>query len=348
LIAELAPWFQRANRIVSPMKNPAPSVEHLDFVAGIPTLNLAHFTDGTPAERAQFVNDLGAAYREVGFVAISGHGVPSSLIDDMYRTAQSFFALPTDVKLSYERPEHSRQRGYVKFGVEHAKDSEAADLKEFWQVGQTDIPEGSDPADYPPNASVAQLPRLEAQSNDLFRSLESVGRQMLRAIALHLGLEETYFESFVPGGNSILRLIHYPPITNEPKSSVRSGQHEDINLITLLVGASAAGLEVMDKEGEWTPVTALPEHLVVNVGDMLQRLTNHHLKSTTHRVVNPPREMWATPRFSMPFFCHPRPSMSLAALPQCVAEGERPQDPPISAGEYLAQRLREIGLTPSK
>jgi isopenicillin N synthase-like dioxygenase len=330
------------------MKHPAPSVAHLDFVAGIPTLNLADFTHGQHAERTQFVNDLGAAYREVGFVAISGHGVPPSLIESMYESAQAFFGLPVETKLQYERPEHSRQRGYVKFGTEHAKDSQAADLKEFWQVGQTDIPSDGAPSDYPPNVFVHETPELEAKSNDLFKALESVGRHMLRAIALHLGLDEMYFEAHVPGGNSILRLIHYPPITTEPQSGVRSGQHEDINLITLLVGASAAGLEVMDKDGAWTAVTALPEHLVVNVGDMLQRLTNHQLKSTTHRVVNPPRELWGSPRFSMPFFCHPRPGMSLEALPQCVEEGQSPLDPPITAGAYLAQRLEEIGLTASQ
>lgn len=330
------------------MKNPPDAVAHLDFVAGIPTLNLHDFTHGTPEQRQAFVNDLGAAYREIGFAAISGHGVAPELIDDMYREAESFFALPTEVKMTHEHPEHNRQRGYVSFGTEHAKDSKAADLKEFWQVGQTQIPDEADMANYPPNAVVQECPHLSTKSDELYQALEGVGRNMLKAIALHLGMDENYFEQFVPGGNSILRLIHYPPITSEPASSVRAGQHEDINLITLLVGASASGLEVMDKEGEWTGVTALPEHLVVNVGDMLQRLTNHQLKSTTHRVVNPPREMWSQPRFSMPFFCHPIPDMSLAALPQCVNEGEDPIDKAITAGDYLEQRLREIGLIQEK
>ena len=256
--------------------------------------------------------------------------------------------MPTEAKLKHEHPEHNRQRGFVSFGTEHAKDSNAADLKEFWQVGQTNIPEGADMDNYPPNAEVEERPHLAPQADALYQGLEHVGRQMLKAIALHLGLEESYFEHFVPGGNSILRLIHYPPITSEPASSVRAGQHEDINLITLLVGASADGLEVMDKEGSWTAVKALPEHLVVNVGDMLQRLTNHELKSTTHRVVNPPREKWGLPRFSMPFFCHPVPSMSLAALPQCVEDGQAPIDEPTTAGAYLHERLREIGLTQEK
>ena len=330
------------------MKNPPDSVAHLDFVAGIPTLDLSHFTHGTPEQRTAFVQDLGAAYRSVGFAAISGHGVDPRVIEGMYSEAEAFFALPTETKLLHEHPEHNRQRGYVSFGTEHAKDSNAADLKEFWQVGQTHIPEGADMDNYPPNADVAERPALAPQADALYKSLEDVGRQMLRAIALHLELDEAYFEQYVPGGNSILRLIHYPPITSEPDSSVRAGQHEDINLITLLVGASADGLEVMDKEGAWTSVKALPEHLVVNVGDMLQRLTNHELKSTTHRVVNPPKELWGQPRFSMPFFCHPVPSMSLAALPQCVADGSAPKDPATTAGEYLSERLREIGLSQEK
>ena len=326
------------------MKNPPASLAHLDFVAGIPSLDLSHFTQGTQAQRDQFVHDLGTAYREVGFVAIGGHGIPQEVIDELYSEAEAFFGLPAEIKAQHEHPEHNRQRGFVSFGTEHAKDSDAADLKEFWQVGQCDVPEGADMKHYPPNAVVAERPQLSVKSEALYRSMESVGRDVLKAIALHLGLDEDYFEAYVPGGNSILRLIHYPPILQEPQSSVRAGQHEDINLITLLVGASASGLEVMDTAGNWTPVTALPNQLVVNVGDMLQRLTNQELKSTTHRVVNPPRELWGKPRFSMPFFCHPVPHMSLDALEQCVPAGEAPKEAPITAGAYLAERLREIGL----
>lgn len=326
------------------MKNPPASIAHLDFVAGIPTLDLSDFVSGSEQQRAQFVNDLGAVYREVGFAAISGHGIQQEVIDKMYDEAQSFFALPSDVKMKHQHPEHNHQRGFVSFGTEHAKDSDAADLKEFWQVGQTHVPEGADMANYPPNAAVGERPHLSVQSDDLYKNLERVGQHILRAIALHLNLDEAYFASFVEGGNSILRLIHYPPITSEPQSSVRAGQHEDINLITLLVGASASGLEVMDTAGEWTSVQATPDQLVVNVGDMLQRLTNQELKSTTHRVVNPPKDQWGKPRFSMPFFCHPVPHMSLAALPQCVPAGEKPKEPATTAGEYLEERLRQIGL----
>ena len=327
------------------MKNPPASVAHLDFVAGIPTLDLSHFTHGTAQQRQAFVDDLGAAYRSVGFAAISGHGVQPEVIDTMYAEAEAFFALPNSTKLKHEHPEHNRQRGYVSFGTEHAKDSKAADLKEFWQVGQTRIPEGADMDNYPPNAEVDECPRLAPQADALYQSLEDVGRQMLRAIALHLELEETYFEQFVPGGNSILRLIHYPPITGDP-IHVRAGQHEDINLITLLGGRRPTD-GGHDKEGEWTAVKALPEHLVVNVGDMLQRFDQpraevHHPpgRQSSARVVG-------QPRFSMPFsatlFRHePR------GIAQCVRTGESPLDPATTAGEYLAERLREIGLTQGK
>lgn len=322
------------------MNAPAP----FDLLAGIPTLDLRKFTHGSEAERTEFIDTLGRAYETIGFAAIHGHGISDDLIAQLYRTSEQFFTLPLATKQRYARPEDNNQRGFVSFGTEHAKDSQAADLKEFWQVGQPHPAPGSDPAHFPDNVDVAELPDFMPASIEAFEALESLGRTLLRAIALRIGVEETYFENWVQGGNSILRAIHYPPITSEPESAVRSGQHEDINLITLLVGASASGLEVLRHDGVWVPVTALPEHIVVNVGDMLQRLTNHRLKSTTHRVVNPPRALWHTPRYSMPFFCHPRPEMRLDALPHLVPAGTEPVEGPITAGEYLEERLREIGL----
>jgi isopenicillin N synthase-like dioxygenase len=312
--------------------------------AGIPTLDLRRFTQGSEEERMAFANELGAAYRAIGFAAISGHGVSDELIESMYDEVKRFFTLPNETKLKYRQPEVNNQRGFVQFGTEHAKGSDVMDLKEFWQVGQTNIPEGADMNHYPPNGSVDEAPEFAKCSDELYRALESVGSTVLEAIAMHLGLDTDYLTGYIDGGNSILRAIHYPPISGEPDSSVRAAEHEDINLITLLVGASASGLEVMGTDGQWNKVTANPEHLVMNCGDMLQRLTNHQLKSTTHRVVNPPRELWHTPRYSIPFFCHPRPEMKLDALPQCVADGQQPIDPPILAGEYLNQRLAEIGL----
>jgi len=312
--------------------------------AGIPTLDLRRFTEGSKEERLAFANELGAAYRSIGFAAISGHGVSDNLIASMYDEVKKFFTLPNDIKLKYRQPEVNNQRGFVQFGTEHAKGSSVMDLKEFWQVGQTNIPQAADMSYYPANGSVDEAPEFAKCSDELYKALESVGSTVLEALAMHLGLDTHYFTEYVDGGNSILRAIHYPPISGEPDSSVRAAAHEDINLITLLVGASASGLEVMGTDGQWNKVTAHPEHLVMNCGDMLQRLTNHQLKSTTHRVVNPPRELWHTPRYSIPFFCHPKPLMKLDALPQCVAEGQHPIDPPISAGEYLNQRLAEIGL----
>ncbi|MDC1486442.1 isopenicillin N synthase family oxygenase [Flavobacteriales bacterium] len=320
----------------------------INMLAGIPTLDIRSFESGSESDRKQFVEQLGHAYETIGFVAIHGHGISDVLIDSLYAESRAFFELPQAIKRQHARPETNNQRGFVSMGVEHAKGSDAADLKEFWQVGQPDPPANGDPVHFPSNQRVAELPAFQSTAVDAFRALETLGQTVLRAIAIHLGVEEDYFHNWVAGGNSILRAIHYPPILSAPSSAVRAGQHEDINLITLLVGASSAGLEVLRHDQTWTPVTALPEHIVVNVGDMLQRLTNHRLKSTTHRVVNPPQSEWSNPRFSMPFFCHPRPDMKLDAMPHLLAAGETPKEGPITAGEYLEQRLREIGLAQGK
>ncbi len=309
---------------------------------GIPSVDLAHFLNGTAEEKQQFVNTLGHAYEEIGFVAVKNSLINDQLISNLYQSVQEFFALPTEVKLKYERNDLSGQRGYTSFGKEHAKDSNAGDLKEFWHFGQV-VNEGNKDI-YPDNIPVDELPEFLNVGLEAYKGLENTGRYILRAIALHLGLEENWFDAHIYEGNSILRPIHYPPITSEPKDAVRAGQHEDINLITLLIGASADGLEVLNKQNEWVAVTALPDHIVVNVGDMLERLTNNQLKSTTHRVVNPPREKWDTPRFSIPFFLHPRNEMKLDCLPSCIKEGEQAQYPPITAEDFLNQRLAEIGL----
>jgi len=309
---------------------------------GIPSVDLALFLNGTAEEKQQFVNTLGHAYEEIGFVAVKNPLINEQLISNLYQSVQEFFSLPTEVKLKYERKELAGQRGYTSFGKEHAKDSNAGDLKEFWHFGQI-VTEGNKDI-YPDNIPVDELPEFLTVGLEAYKGLENTGRFMLRAIALHLGLEENWFDAHIHEGNSILRPIHYPPITSEPKDAVRAGQHEDINLITLLIGASADGLEVLNKQNEWVAVTALPDHIVVNVGDMLERLTNNQLKSTTHRVVNPPREKWDTPRFSIPFFLHPRNEMKLDCLPSCIKEGENAQYPPITAVEFLNQRLAEIGL----
>ena len=309
----------------------------------IPVVDLAQFS-GTPQQKAAFVDALGKAYEDVGFVAVKNHGIPDATIEALYTNTKEFFSLPQETKRKYEIPGLAGQRGYTSFGKEHAKGSTAPDLKEFFQFGQT--VEDNDPikAEYPDNVVVSEIKPFSPTFANAYRSFENSGSALLRAIAIYLGLEETYFDEYVHNGNSILRAIHYPPIKEEPKSAIRAEQHEDINLITLLIGASADGLEILSKQGAWVPVTSLPEQIVVNVGDMLQRLTNNKLRSTTHRVVNPPREKWGTSRFSIPFFLHPKSSMSLACLPSCIDAAHPKAYPDATAGEYLDERLREIGL----
>jgi isopenicillin N synthase-like dioxygenase len=310
----------------------------------IPVVDLAKFTQGTHEKKKQFVFDLGKAYEEVGFVAVKNHGISQELIDELYKQVKSFFSLPSDLKKRYEKVELAGQRGYTSFGKEHAKGSDAPDLKEFYQFGQTVTDGDAIAAEYPDNVAIHEIPELKSTMEEAYRNFEKSGKALLQAIAIYLGLEEHYFDNFVHNGNSILRAIHYPPITTEPKSAIRAEQHEDINLITLLVGASAEGLQILTKQGEWVGVTALPGQIVVNVGDMLQRFTNNKLCSTTHRVVNPPKEHWGTSRFSIPFFLHPRGQMSLACLESCIDEKHPKAYPDATAGEYLDERLREIGL----
>lgn len=310
----------------------------------IPVVDLADFLSGDPERKSNFVSALGKAYEDVGFVSVKNHGIPDELISTLYQKVQQFYKLPAEEKKRYEIEGLAGQRGYTSFGKEHAKGSDAPDLKEFFQYGQT-VPEGvTSSEDYPENVQVPSVEGFNDTLQQTYRAFEKSGFALLRAIALYLGLEENYFDEHVKYGNSILRAIHYPPILKEPASAIRAEQHEDINLITLLVGASADGLEILDRSGKWVPVTSLPEQIVVNVGDMLQRLTNNKLKSTTHRVVNPPRELWATSRFSMPFFLHPKSEMSLACLENCIDNDHPKQYEDITAGGYLDERLREIGL----
>lgn len=310
----------------------------------IPSVDLALFISGDNEAKASFVRDLGEAYETIGFVAVKNHLSSEETEKKLYTQVKAFFDLPLETKLKYEIADLAGQRGYTSFGREHAKGSAVGDLKEFWHFGQ--IVEDGDPikSEYPENILVEELKEFNETGMEAYKSMENTGRFILRALALFLGLDEMYFDSQIHHGNSILRPIHYGPIYDEPKSAVRAGQHEDINLITLLMGASADGLEVLNKKNEWIPVTSLPGQIVVNVGDMLQRLTNNRLKSTTHRVVNPPKEKWASSRYSIPFFLHPRSEMRLDSLSSCVSEENPLQYQPISAGEYLNERLKEIGL----
>ncbi|UCS94274.1 isopenicillin N synthase family oxygenase [Echinicola marina] len=316
----------------------------------IPSLDLADFTNGNAHRKAEFVKKLGDAYQNIGFVAIKNHGLTDELQDKLYKSIKDFFALDDSTKSQYERPEIGYQRGYTGKGKEHAKGRNTGDLKEFYHVGQdlSHIPD-NDPLkkDYPPNVWPTEIPAFQEVALQVFATIENAGKAMLRAIALHLELPEDYFEDKVLHGNSILRPIHYFPIQNPeevPSDAVRAAEHGDINLITLLMGASADGLQVLRKDGHWIPITALPEQLVVNVGDMLERLTNKKLKSTIHRVVNPPKEKMNSSRYSIPFFMHPRSDMDLTCLASCV-DAENPKAfADATAGEFLEERLRELGL----
>ena len=308
----------------------------------IPLVNLRQFKQGDKEQREAFVQELGQAFHNIGFVGVTGHGISKDLIDDFYIAAKQFFALPVEVKRSYEVEGAAGQRGYTSFGKEHAKQSQVADLKEFFQIGQ-EVRDRSSSV-FVPNPEVTEVPAFMSLGTQLYRAFETAGASLLRAIALYLGRDENYFDEYIVDGMSILRAIHYPPITREPETAIRAEQHEDINLITLLVGASAGGLQLQNAAGEWQEIVPENDEIVINVGDMLQRLTNNYLKSTTHRVVNPPREQWHEPRLSIPFFLHPRPEMRLDVLPSTVTD-ERPiAYEPITAGEYLDERLREIGL----
>lgn len=313
----------------------------------IPRLDLNDYIKGNPDQRKHFSDQIGKAFNDTGFVTIANHGMTQELIDELYTEVKRFFSMPEEQKLKYEKHELAGQRGYTSKGREKAKDSKTPDLKEFWQSGQVVTDNDPVKSEYPDNVMVDELPGFNKVTREVYERLEYAGKYLLRAIAVYLNLPENYFDDKVHNGNSILRAIHYFPIENPdslPEDAVRAGAHEDINLITLLIGASADGLEVLTRDGRWYPVKAHVEDIVVNVGDMLQRLTNNKLKSTTHRVVNPPRELMKTSRFSVPFFLHPKGNMDLTCLDSCIDANHPKAYTDMTAGEYLDERLREIGL----
>lgn len=310
----------------------------------IPSVDLRDFLSDDPVRKQKFVNEIGKAYEEIGFVALKGHFLDQTLVDSLYQEVKDFFNLPLETKTKYEIPGIGGQRGYVSFGKESAKGRNTGDLKEFWHVGQFVENDPKLEAEYPANVSVAELPKFDQVTKETYQMLEKTGVYVLRALALYLGLDEFYFDKFVKNGNSILRPIHYPPIQEEPKDAVRAAAHGDINLITLLMGAQGKGLQVQNHDGEWIDAIAADDELVINVGDMLSRHTNNKLKSTIHQVVNPPKELWGTSRFSVPFFMHPISEMPLNCLDNCVDENNPKQFEDITAGEFLTERLIELGL----
>ena len=310
----------------------------------IPSVDLNDFLSDDPDRKQKFINDIGKAYEDIGFVALKGHFLDDELVDNLYNEVKNFFNLPIDVKESYEIPGIGGQRGYVSFGKESAKGKKEGDLKEFWHFGQYVEDDEERKKEYPDNIDVKELKHFNAIGKQTYRMLEKTAKYVLRALALHLNIEETYFDNYIHNGNSILRPIHYPPIIQEPKNAVRAAAHGDINLITLLMGAQGRGLQVQNHDGEWLDAIAEPDELMINVGDMLSRHTNNKLKSTIHRVVNPPRELWGTSRYSIPFFMHPISEMKLNVLDNCIDENHPKQYEDITAGEFLNERLIELGL----
>jgi isopenicillin N synthase-like dioxygenase len=292
----------------------------------------------------RFAQRLGRSFEDYGFAIIADHGIPDALIERAEEKAKAFFALPEAVKRKYLIEGGGGARGYTPFGIETAKGAKAHDLKEFWHVGR-DLPSGHRFRDHmPDNLWPAEVPSFQDTFQELYATFDRTGLKILKAIARYLAIDENYFEDAVRDGNSVLRALHYPPQTEPTGEHIRAGAHEDINAITLLLGAEEAGLELLTRDGRWIPVSPKAGELVINIGDMLQRLTNGVLRSTSHRVVNPAPDRASHARYSMPFFLHFRSDFLIEALPQTIPAGEQPKWPPITADDYLQERLREIKL----
>ncbi len=310
----------------------------------IPVVNLEHFRFGTRSQKEIFVNSIGDALKDLGFFALEGHSIEPTLISRAYQMIQDFFDLPLEKKNKYEIPGLKGQRGYTSFGKEHAKDSNAPDLKEFWHVGREYFTDYKRLDLYPKNIWPSEIPDFKNTMLLLFKKLEQCTADILHSCALYIGEDENLFSDMAVDGNTILRVIHYPPIADDKHpDSVRAAAHEDINLITLLCEATTSGLELLQRDGRWRPIQALKGQIVVDTGDMMQNLTNGILRSTTHRVTNPDNSRER--RFSMPFFVHPRSEIALNPLKSCIAKVGKQRYPAISAGQYLEQRLKEIGLS---
>ena len=305
----------------------------------LPVLSLA-------ADKARFAQDIGESFRTFGFALVKDFAIDRGLIERAWQLSEQFFKLPEAEKRSYHNPAIAGARGYTPFGVEIAKDAKAHDLNEFWHIGR-DLPAGSPLADMsmPPNVWPARPDEFRAVFSELYRQFDAAGATILARIATYLGLDEHWFDAGIEQGNSVMRLLHYPPLDGLDGEAIRAGAHGDINLITLLLGAEEAGLELLTRDGTWIPANPPPGALVVNVGDMLERLTNHRLPSTIHRVRNPDASRAAFSRYSMPFFLHLRSDFPIRTLPQCVTADHPDRYPePIMADAFLQQRLREIGL----
>jgi len=313
-------------------------------MSNIPSLDLNDFLSDDANRKQSFVSAVGKAYQEIGFLSLKGHFLSKNNIDDLYKQIKLFFDLPLASKSKYEFEGFKGQRGYTSFGKEHAKGKKEGDLKEFWHFGQYLSLHDKKIYNYPDNPYVKEVPNFNKAGENTYKALEKTGLYVLRAIALFLNLDEFHFDQYVVNGNSILRPIHYPPITKEPDNAVRAAAHGDINLITLLMGAHGKGLQVKNNKGEWIDAIAKEDEIVVNVGDMLSRYTNNKLKSTIHRVVNPPKEYWSKSRYSIPFFLHPVGSMKLNVLENCIDNENPKKYDDITAHDFLINRLIDIGV----
>ena len=310
----------------------------------IPSLDLRDFLSEDTKRKEEFVQSIGRAFQEIGFCAVKGHLLSDDLVERLYNQIKLFFDLPYEVKAKYEFPQYSGQRGYVSFGKESAKGSKHGDLKEYWHFGQYIEEEEKEKYNYFPNIHVEELSEFNEVGREVYSTLEETAKHILRALALYLNIEEDYFDQYIKNGNSILRPIHYPPILEDPKEAVRASAHGDINLITLLMGAHGKGLQVQHSNGEWVDAVASEDELMINIGDMLSRHTNNLLKSTVHRVVNPDRELLKKSRYSIPFFMHPISEMKLNVLESCISDESPKSFDDITAGDFLNERLVELGL----
>ena len=305
--------------------------------------NIASVSLSRPLE--DISDELGRSFAEYGFAVVRDHGISQDLIDRAEEKSKQFFALPDAAKRAYKIEGGGGARGYTPFGTEKAKDAQVHDLKEFWHVGR-ELPEGHELAEFmAPNVWPEEIDSFRATFTELYEAFDRTGLRVLEAIALHLGLERDFFAPTVEDGNSVMRLLHYPPLgPDAPEGAIRAAAHGDINTITLLLGAEEAGLELLAKSGEWLAIDVPEGGLVINVGDMLERLTAGVLRSTTHRVVNPRGAGAQRSRYSMPFFLHFRPDYVIEPIEECVARSGEPAPEPISSHDFLMQRLREINL----
>ena len=310
----------------------------------IPQVNLNDYLTGDPDSKKKFINDLGKGFSEIGFIALKGHLLNGTVKESLYSEVKNFFNLSNEIKSKYIISGLASQRGFTPFGKEHAKGRNVGDLKEFWHFGQYVKNEPELENKYPKNVMVDELDEFNSVGQKTYELLEETGRHVLGAIACYLNLDETYFDKHIFNGNSILRAIHYPPITQEPNKAERAAAHGDINLITLLMGAQGKGLQVLSNNGEWVDAIAEDDEIIVNIGDMLSRHTNNKLKSTIHRVVNPPKDLWNSSRYSIPFFLHPRLEMPLDCIESCVDENNPKGFENTTAGDFLYQRLVDLGL----